>query len=234
MIMSLTKSKLLKHTKSELSKLGYIQLEDASIGSDGLYAKLIADNLFLTLGLVISRYYDTKFTASFYLSKTTIWSALWGDIPKDSYKRISVFLTKEERRTFLSEEYTKEGIVDGWWDDSADSISDFISTVKITESRFVDQADLVDRIENSEEVNKLQYLSSQVIKEIVSDKDEEAFTYHFIPEKNIFNIPLIWFRAAERVLSTEKAILNANTVKRLAADAWRQEFIKNASNSAFK
>jgi len=225
----INKSRLIKEAKGELSKLGYTQIKDSVNGSDGLFAKLVANDLYLTLGLIISRFYDAKFTASYYLSKSTIWSAVWGDIPRDCYSRVSAHLTKEERYTLLSEEYTHEGVVDGWWDDSGDSITGFITTIKITESRFLGQLDLIDRIEKSVEVSHLKYLSSQLFKEI--QNDEEEFIYHFIPLKNIANIPSIWFKAAERVLFKEKSILNVNTVKRLAADAWRQKCIEDTLSS---
>jgi hypothetical protein len=228
--MKLNKLRLIKLTKDELNKLGYILLKDIDSGANGLYGKLISPDLFLTLGLVISRYYDAKFTASFYLSKTTIWSAIWGDIPRDSYERVSVFLTREEREIFLSEEYTQEGVVDAWWNDSVDSISSFVNTVKITENRFIEQNDLLDRIEKSAEVNRLQDLSFQVIKQVNSSKNGEIFNYKFIPAKGIGDIPLEWFETAERVLLVEGEILNVNTVKRLAADAWTQEYIRNRKN----
>lgn len=227
--MKLTKAKLIKETKDKLNKLGYIQLKDTNSGSDGLYAKVIGDDLFLTLGLVISRYYDAKFTASFYLSKTTIWSAMWGDIPKDSYKRIGAFLTKEERKILLSSEDAQEGVNDAWWNDDAGSISSFITTVGITENRFLGQADLLDRIEKSSEVNKLAFFSSQVIKEL--NNVEDKYIYSFTPKKEVDGIPLRWFEAAERVLFKEKAILNINTVKRLAVDAWRQNYLKSTVNN---
>lgn len=228
--MKLTKAKLIKETKDELNKLGYIQLKDTNGVSDGLYAKIIGDDFFLTLGLVISRYYDAKFTASFYLSKTTIWSAMWGDIPKDSYKRVGSFLTKEERKALLSDEDVQERINDAWWND--DSISDFITTIRITENRFLQQVDLLNKIEMSSEVKKLAFFSSQVIKELNNGQD--IYMYSFTPKKEFDGIPLQWFEAAERVLFKESAILNANTVRRLAIDAWRQNYIKNISNSFSK
>lgn len=228
--MKLNKSKLVNQTKGELNKLGYVELKDTVSGSNGLFGKLIDNSLFLTLGLVTSRYYDLKFTASFYLSKTTIWSAMWGDIPKDSYERISVFLTKDERKLLLPEEYTSEGVVDAWWNDDLKSISNFISIVKIAESRFVGQIDMLKRVENSIDVNKLMHLSRQVIMEMNVFKHEDNFDYKFIPTKNIDDIPLEWFKTAERILFSEKAILNVNTVKRLAVDAWRQVYIRGMSN----
>lgn len=220
--MKLTKAKLIKETKDKLNKLGYIQLKD---NNSGLYVKVIGDDLFLTLGLVISRFYEERFTASFYLSKTTIWSAIWGDIPKDSYKRISVFLTKEERKVLLSAEDAQEGVSDAWWNDDASSITSFITTVGITENRFLEQANLIDGIEKSSEVNKLAYFSSQVIKEL--DNVQDKYIYSFPQKKEVNGIPLRWFEAAERVLFKEKAILNMNTVKRLALDAWRRNYIKS-------
>ncbi len=50
--------------------------------------------------------------------------------------------------------------------------------------------------------------------------------YQFIPDAKIGDIPADWFKAAEIALKNNDAILNKNTVKRLAADAWRQRNIK--------
>jgi len=222
--MKLTKAKLIKQTKNELSKLGYHEIKDTITVAEGLYVKLIKKDLFITLGLTISRYYEARFTASFYLSKTTIWGAIWGDIPKDSYQRVAHFLTREERQVFLSNEYSKDDIIDAWWDVSNSAIANFVYTVKITEKRFLEQPDLLNKIESSLEVKELQELSAQVIEERNSDKHDQ-FIYNFIPKKPIDDIPIRWFKTAERVLFFNNAIVNTNTVKRLAADAWRQSYI---------
>lgn len=85
--MKLTKAKLINATQDKIKNLGYKLFVDSITGADGLFIKRIRDEYFLSLGLERSNYYDSKFSASFYLSKTTIWGAWWGDIPKESYQR---------------------------------------------------------------------------------------------------------------------------------------------------
>ncbi|PYF72980.1 hypothetical protein B0O44_105355 [Pedobacter nutrimenti] len=46
--MKLNKLRLIKLTKDELNKLGYILLKDIDSGANGLYGKLISPDLFLT------------------------------------------------------------------------------------------------------------------------------------------------------------------------------------------
>src|ERR1700712_5244362 len=101
--MKLTKQNLIRITKKGLRELGYLEVKDTTSGAQGLYIKLIENDLYLTLGLTISRYYDSMFTASFYLSKTTIWAAIWGNMPENAYKRAGSFLTIEERKILLEE-----------------------------------------------------------------------------------------------------------------------------------
>lgn len=223
--MKLTKSKLIKLTELGLKELGYKEVKDTITGAQGLYIKKVKVGFYLTLGLTISRYYDSLFTASFYLSKTTIWSAVWGDISKNSYQRIGHFLTTEDRGRLLNKEYSLENVRDAWWDINDNSaIVYFLESVQIAEERFLDQPNLFYDIERSEEINRLSRLATSVIKKM--DLNEiTKYEYQFVPEKPIDGIPLEWFKLAERVIVEESGILNYNTVKRLAADAYRQKLI---------
>jgi len=224
--MRLTKNNLLKITKDTLTEFGYQEFKDTQTGASGLFIKLINQNYFLALGLIISRLYDTRFTASYYLSKTTRWSAVWGDIPRESYQRISHFLTREERQLLLDEEHKKEGVLDAWWSsNNKDEVSNFFQVVKITENRFLNQENLFFKIDNSAEVRDLVSYSKNVIALVTHQKITE-YDYRFIPNKSIDDVPLDWFKAAEITLLGQGGILNVNTVKSLAIDAWRQYRIR--------
>lgn len=224
--MKLTKQKLLQITRDRLIECGYLEIENTFFGADGLFIKRVSDEFFLTLGLIISRYYDSKFTASYYLSKTTRWGSIWGDIPKESYKRVGYFLNNQERKALLDEEYNKEGVRDAWWDvNDIRSINNFISTVSISEQRFLEQPDLFKKIEDSLEVNILvEYV--HLVNDIITSRSIEEFNYKFTPAKSINNIPIDWFKAAEIAITEKGGILNANTVKLVAADAWYQHLVK--------
>ena len=82
---------------------------------------------------------------------------------------------------------------------------------------------------NWEENNleKLEELFNFIICEMVETKDavknkKICCILEFQPNKIIDEIPFIWFEAAESVIRDNNGILNKNTVKLLAADAWRQ------------
>jgi hypothetical protein len=227
--MKLTKAKLIGITAKKLNELGYIELQDTLTGSNGLFGKKIQKDFFLTLGLEISRYYHSMFTASFYLSKTTRWGSVWGDIPHECYERVGHFLTPEERKKYLSEEFHQEGVIDAWWDGANEKeVANFIKIVKISEERFVGQKDLSHKIESSTEIKELSESAAIVIDKATTN-NFNGRSYQFLPTKVIDDIPINWFRAAEEVLSQRKPILNANTVKLLAADAWHQKKIQEVN-----
>jgi hypothetical protein len=219
--MKLTKNKLIYLVKDELEKLGFTYITDSLTGAQGLFAKNVKGKYYITLGLEISRHYDSRFSASYYLSKTTRWSSVWGDIPRDSFERVGVLLQRNERNKFLSDEFNREGVVDAWWDiEEPTSIPNFIETIKISEVRFQDNKELINSIDESFEIAELLELA-QKTKDAVKNK-KICCTLEFQPNKIIDEIPFIWFEAAESVLRNNKGILNKNTVKLLAADAWRQ------------
>lgn len=224
--MKLTKKVLLAKNKEGLERLGYRELTDNITMADGLFIKQIEGGLFLSLGMIISKYYNVRFTASFYLSKSTIWGAVWGDIPRNSYMRIGHFLTEEERKRLLSDEFCKEGVVDAWWDAEDENAPEkFLDAVKISEDRFLDQKGLIVMIENSLEIATLEKMSKQVINQMLEPRSV-SFDYKYIPKTAKGSITLDWLKAAERVLFYNQENLNKNTVARLAADAWRQnEFL---------
>jgi len=217
--MKLTKAKLIKSVKPKIESMGFTEFKDTIEASQGLFVKVLANGLYLVLGLTISRFYDSMFTGNYYLSKTTRIGSTWGDIPKESYERVSAFLTKDERGKFLDEKY-KEGI-DGWWDGSnQDNIDNFLKVIELTQQRFIIQPELLKKIEESKEILELSLLA-EMVKQIVSSNQVSA-KFDFQPEKEIDGIPFIWFKAAEIALKNRGGILNKNTVKFLAADAWRQ------------
>ena len=59
--------------------------------------------------------------------------------------------------------------------------------------------------------------------EIFNNEINDNVDYNFLPKKEIDDIPMVWFKAAEISLMKKDRILNKNTVERLAADSWRQK-----------
>lgn len=218
--MKLTKKKLLSTVGTDLIELGYRKFEDGFFGSDGLFIKKISDGLLLTLGLTISRHYDSKFTGSYYLSKSTRWGSIWGDIPKESYKRVGFLIKDDEKKKLFDESDRGDGIKDAWWDAfNAESVSRFLSAIKLSESRFVGQQELIQKINRSVEGNML-IEESSMVQSIVESGVYAGYDFRYIPIKPIKDIPIEWFKAAELTIIKNGSILNANTVKLLAADAW--------------
>lgn len=224
--MKLSKKKLIKLVRPSLKKLGFTEFKETTEGSQGFFAKKLKNDFYLVLGLIIHRYYDSAFTGAFYLSKTTRWASVWGDIPNESYKRPGHLLTDVERSIYPEDEINVKGSYDIWWDGNNEkSVLDFLRVIELTEPRFTNQTDLIEKINQSKEVNILSNYSEKV-KNIVATNQADD-TYSFLPAKEVDEIPIIWFKASEKVLKESKGILNANTVKLLAADAYRQKQLEN-------
>ena len=221
--MKLTKAKLIQAIKPGLEKLGYVYLRDSIMATQGLFGKKISNGMYLTLALTIHRFYDDAFTGDFYLSKTTMIGACWGDIPKECYKRPGYFLSKEELDSM------KQKAPDIWWSGlNEESVASFVKLIQKTESLFLSQEGLMERIEKSTDVDIL-YKRSLWVKRLVANKTPDI-QYYFLPQKNIDDIPMDWFKAAEIVLAECEVLLNNQTVKVLAADAYRQYLLDGKFN----
>ncbi|MBK9246545.1 MAG: hypothetical protein IPM69_00150 [Ignavibacteria bacterium] len=220
--MKLTKAKLIKLVKSDLEKLGFIEFKDSTGSWQGLFCKKIRNELYLTLGLTIHRYYECAFTADYYLSKTTLIGAVWGDIPKGIYERPSFILTDKEREVIQLQNMSK----DIWFDSSDEkSVSDFLRMIKITEQRFINQPELIKEIEQSEDV-KILSENTKTVKNLANNGNVIG-VFKFLPSKEVDGIPMNWFKASEKVLHDTSGVLSLYTVKSLAADAYRQYLLDN-------
>ena len=98
--MKLKKAKLISILKQDLESLGFVYFRDSSPLFQGTFYMKVEGDMFLALCLVINRFYDSLFTASYYLSPTTCVGATWGDIPKDSYESLGIFLQKTSSFSF--------------------------------------------------------------------------------------------------------------------------------------
>lgn len=217
----LTKAKLNTLLRKGLSDLGYTEFKDSISGYQGLYAKKLDNGLYLSLGLTIHRYYEDAFTADFYLSETTFVGATWGDIPKKSDQRPGGLLFAEEILKYEDGDLNVKGSHDIWWhgyDDEA--LSDFIQVISFTEPRFINQPDLILAIKNSKDGKLISQCALKTIEFAIENKLNDP--YDFLPPKEIDNIPMIWFMAAEKAMIELKESLSVNGVKATASDAYRQ------------
>lgn len=222
--MKLTKKKLIQAVRPGLEQLGYLYLKDSVSGAQGLFGKKLPNGMYLTLGGTIHRFYDDAFTGDFYLSKTTENAACWGDIPKDCYERPGYFLSKEELASM------NEKSPDIWWSGlNEESVSSFIEVVKKTEPRFLAQEGLIERIEQSSDVNML-YTRSFKVKELILKGEKLEGSFEYLPLRNVDDIPMDWFKAAEIVIRQRGELLHPRIVKGLAADAYRQHILDGRFN----
>lgn len=213
--MKLTKAKLIKRVKPGLELLGYYWFKDSITGCDGLFVKKLPNNFYLSLGMIIHRFYEDCYTCDYYLSLTTCINSIWGDIPMLSSRRPGELLTDEE----ISPAHNH----DIWWSGET-SVENFLSVIRVTEARFIDNLELLNDIKKSKDVNTLYKLADETIK-IVDNLPN--ITYSYAPKKDVDNIPQKWFWAAETVLKSYEDETNNHRVRRLAADAYRQYVLSN-------
>lgn len=219
--MKITKGILIKQMKSGLEKLGYMEFKDSILGTQGLFVKRLPNGLFISLGLIIHRYFENAYTGAFYLSKTTRWSSVWGDIPKESYKRPGHFLTISERSAYANSNVIEGDSPDIWWTNLDEkSKHDFIRVIEITEPRFVNQHNLIQKIEQSREIQALSEYSKKVREIVLQNGIDRKFNFKHI--KEIDQTPVEWFYAAEVVLKEGNSTINHNIINVLATDSYRQ------------
>lgn len=217
----LTKSKLIKLVVPELQTCGYTLFKDSIYGTQGFFAKKIGSDMYLTLGLIIHRFYENAFTGAFYLSKTTRWASMWGDIPRLCYQQVGDILKPIENIALSNDNSFMDEDPVGWWKyKSQSTIKHFIDVIRLSEQSFINQPSLIKQINDSSDVAVLHSCAKSTIQ--YYNEGNLNGKYDYLPSKEIDDIPLNWFKAAEKELKISHQILNANTVKLLAADAYRQ------------
>ncbi|MBP5769686.1 MAG: hypothetical protein J6W51_11510 [Fibrobacter sp.] len=219
-MMKLTSAKLISKLKRRLQSMGFTYFKET--GVTGSFKMKVNSNLYLTLSLTIDRWNDSMFTGEYSLSLTTRWGYTIGDIPRDSYKRISYVLSDEERARYSKEE--NPNVKDLWWNgmDEAD-VNSFLEIVELTYKRFSSDSDLVKRILQSNDAKMLAKLSQETIDCV--NKGNFAQDLECQPNKEIDFIPFEWFKAAETVLKQNGSTLHEANVIQLASDAYRRSVL---------
>ena len=228
--MKLNKNKLLKFIRNAMSSLKYIEFEDSIISDANLFVKPEED-LFLTIGFTIHRYYDDAFTCNYYLSRTTNWGECWGDIPhRMTYIRPGELMSYQERLDITVDENCKNNplITDMWWnafDNEGNydnkSLESFIAAIRLTEKRVAQQPQILEKIYSSTLLETIFNDVHSTIELAISENFSNDFAY--LPKREMKGLPMKWLKAAETVLKTRLAPKNitAFAVKFLAADAFR-------------
>lgn len=226
--MKLSKARLTDMVRGQFEKLGFRLFTNTVLPPKGLFVKRVEHDIFLSVGLTISRFYDSQFTADYYLSKSTRFGSTWGDIPKDSFTRIGFLLKDDERENILDEKYRI--IKDAWWDAAnLNNVKSFFKVLEITQTRMGENFDLINRIRKSQDLN---IMASHVNKlyAVLNSNFDSQYVFSHQPIKEIKYVPSPWFQAAEIALNETGGILNRKTVELVAIDAWLQRELVGASN----
>lgn len=198
--------------KPYLENIGYTYFSHKKDWSGGCFVKKIND-MYLTLGMNIHRYYDSMFTCDMYFSTNTRIGCLWGDMPRSCYFRPCMMLSECERFNLFNEKYS-----DIWFDATKEnSFKMLIKSILITEKKISSNKQLIHSVKNSMEIRELTNTTLEVIKfvdKLINNKRKNE-----IPTKEYDNIPAIWIYGAEVIL--KDLVENNRTVLRTAADAYR-------------
>jgi hypothetical protein len=216
-----TKKRLARAVTSGIDALGFQALEGPGGGAAALFYKRCGD-LILLLGLELSRLYDERFTASFYLSFSFEWAYMLPGYPRNAYRRIGGFLTAEERARLLDQEFLGPGVVDAWWIGfQAESISHFVEAVRLTEPRFMAQPGLEGEIRSCEEEQKHMNKIRRVISMAQTLRNPPP-TLHHQPKRRWEKVSPSHYWAAEMVLAEEEPqLISSQYVQLLAVDSFR-------------
>ena len=223
--MKLKKKELIRAVRSGLEALGYTYLRDSLHGNEGFFAKKINDKYYLTLGLTIHRFYDDAFTGDFYLATNLSWAASGRDFPwLICYKRIGQYLTKDEIALLKDK--------DDWWSGKdPESVEEFVSMVALTEPRFLATPDLFQEVDKSVGIARITKIVNLVI-ELVLKGDDIEFDFKNLPNREIDGIPMIWFKAAEKVINDiDYPNKTMAAVKIYASDAYHQTMLEKKEKS---
>jgi len=227
--MKLTQVKLISKLKRRLQSMGFMYFKET--GVTGTFKMKVDGDLYLTLSLTVSRWYDSMFIGEYSLSLTTRWGYTIGDIPRDSYKRISYILSDEERVHYSKEE--NPHVKDLWWDGMDEAnVNSFLEVVELTYKRFSSDSDLVKRIHQSNDAKLLAKLSQETIDCVI--KGEFAQNLECQLDKEIDFIPFEWFKAAETVLKQNGSTLHETGVIVLASDAYRRSVLDGCAELKLK
>lgn len=220
--MTLKKIQLVRAVRKSLATLGYTSITESQSLSSGLFCKYLGDDFFLTIGLEIHRFYDCRYTCSYYYSKTTDWGQLECDIPKKCFQRIGVLFTEKERERYFGK---NSAAIDKWWESIDDvTVADFIETIKKTEPRIIGDISLRNEIEKSKTISQAVSISKRICA-VVREHSVPTIQYDYLPPKEVDNIPMEWYKAAEFVRREANALISRNYVLYNAAEAYRRHML---------
>ena len=104
-----------------------------------------------------------------------------------------------------------------------ESVKRFLGSIKIAETRFISDIDMITRINRSKEVERLYNEQEKVISYL--GRISEFDNYQFIPTKCLC-APIEWYKAAE-LLCRESVEYSINTVRDLGENAYRVYVLRN-------
>lgn len=227
--MKLTKAKLNRLVRKGIENLGYTYFKNNFY--QGLYAKYLGDGFYLTIGLIIDRYYDDAFTAQMYLSNTTSIGESGVDFPISADTRPGFLLTKEELSIYYIAGSLNDikGSPDIWWHsdpEGPNNIPNFLQTLEKAETRLLEKKELFESIRKSTFAYNLLKESEIVID--IFKRNKLNGEYKFIPKKEVNDIPMNWFKAAEEAICFLGEKPFVDWVKTSASNAYRMYELSKA------
>lgn len=226
-IVVFSKKKLLKEINKGLLCLGYIETPVKTGTFESLHYKQ-AKNLVLTLALELSKNYNDRFTASFYLAPSfELPYYRYGPIFEIAYQRIGRFMTSDERSLLLKPEFYRPNVIDAWWVGfNQESVSCFLKAVELSEPRFIAQQSLFEVVDSSTDAREWTDMLKEVF-ELVNTLYVAPSTLCHQPKRYSNCVPTSYYWAAELVLAKKLGDnkISCHGVQRVAIDAWRVKTI---------
>ena len=206
-----------------LEELGYKFIQDSTSPCFLLFYKKQDNEFILTLGIETSSNWKGMFTASYYLSKNFDWGLFNGNFPMEMYQRVTQFLNESEKSTLLPFE------VMPWWEIRLEHLNMFLEVISLTEQRFLNQKNLRDKINGIETITNYDKRMKTIIELVSKNEVLSIEDCIHLPKKEIRNIPMIWFQAAEtyfvKIMGNKSKKLRP-TITSSGVNSWRLHNLK--------
>lgn len=212
-------NQLVKIVKPALLELGFTYFPHKISWSGGVFCKKEPNDMFLTIGITMDRFYDCSFTFDLYYSTNTNIGSTYGDIPFGCYTRPGRLLTNEIRHKLtLPDE--PEGL---WWDSWDEGNLQIIKkALFFSEERLLGNTTLLDKVKKSADTKELLDQALDITQKVKNIKDDNTTKYKFVPSKITNGIPVDWFKAAEIICNEyNHGDINRFYVNTAVSDAYR-------------
>lgn len=213
------KKKLASLLTTEMETLGYkLDLGDETL----IYRKKVCGK-FLSLGCSFYRFEPDKYYFDFYLSDSCIFALIFPDFPSEGYKRFTEFLVTEEMKLLQLDEL---GFID-LKESNQDYIKTLIYLLNKAENRFLDQDNLIEKIDSSQDLSERNKLVNHVFNTWKKERESIKIEYNsYIPQTKIKEVKELAYIAMNFLNEINYKYINKEIVNDLALDAYRRNLIQ--------